>query len=110
MSGGSYVCPEPTCRQPCCVCESRNKADDAPVCESCAAEMELAVTAGEEEVRSCPVDGAKMTKEIAHMVVIDRCSECGGVWLDSGELRLIRDDAEEVALRSFTNSFVLSTF
>lgn len=90
-----------------CGVRTRNKADDAPVCERCAAEMTLAVSAGAEDARSCPVDGADMRKEIAHMVVIDRCSECGGVWLDAGELRLIREDAEELALRSLTSSFTL---
>jgi hypothetical protein len=90
-----------------CGVRTRNKADDVPVCERCATEMELAVAAGSEDVRSCPVDGADMKKEIAHIVVIDRCSECGGVWLDAGELRLIREDVEDMALRSLTSSFTL---
>jgi Zn-finger nucleic acid-binding protein len=32
------------------------------------------------------------------MVVIDRCPECGGVWLDGGELERLYTDASDEAL------------
>ena len=31
-----------------------------------------------------------MTKDVVLNVVIDRCPSCNGVWLDGGELELIR--------------------
>jgi Zn-finger nucleic acid-binding protein len=39
-----------------------------------------------------------MRKEIAHVVVIDRCPTCSGVWLDGGELDQMRNGAESEAL------------
>jgi len=43
--------------------------------------MELLVEAKGEKLRPRPVDGATMAKEIAHMIVVDRCPACQGVWL-----------------------------
>ena len=34
----------------------------------------------------CPHDGADLTEREFHHVKLDVCSECGGVWLDKGEL------------------------
>jgi Zn-finger nucleic acid-binding protein len=67
--------------------------------------MSLMVAASAESERLCPVDGQKMTKEVAHMLVIDRCSACQGVWLDGGELERIRGGVEEAALRSMAIGF-----
>jgi Zn-finger nucleic acid-binding protein len=60
--------------------------------------MGLLLEASREDQRPCPVDGANMAKEIAHMLVIDRCPECSGVWLDGGELERMRADLHEVAV------------
>lgn len=35
---------------------------------------------------SCPGCGAEMSTSLEHGITIDFCGECGGVWLDSGEL------------------------
>ena len=51
----------------------------------------------------CPACGnAMITLELAE-VEIDHCVECGGIWLDAGELELLMDDSEKAAslLRSF---------
>ncbi len=37
----------------------------------------------------CPVCGKEMLVLEFELVEIDHCAECGGVWLDSGELALI---------------------
>ncbi len=34
----------------------------------------------------CPRDNSEMVKVILEEVEVDRCSECGGLWLDAGEL------------------------
>jgi hypothetical protein len=81
-----------------CGTRTKHKEEGHAICEACVAEMEVIVTAANEEPRSCPVDGAQMTKEVAHMLVIDRCPDCKGVWLDGGELDRIKDGVESNAV------------
>jgi hypothetical protein len=43
-----------------------------------------------ETVRVCPIDGREMKKLIIYdLVLIDKCTTCGGIWLDQNELKLI---------------------
>jgi len=88
-----------------CGTRTRHKEGDHPICEACAKEMALMVEASSETVRACPADGAQLKKEIAHMIVIDRCPKCKGVWLDGGELERIQDSTQEEAIRSMTIGF-----
>ena len=39
----------------------------------------------------CPKCGADLQEREHHGVKIDQCVECGGMWLDKGELELIED-------------------
>jgi Zn-finger nucleic acid-binding protein len=39
-----------------------------------------------------------MLKEIVHMIVVDRCPNCLGVWLDGGEVERLKDGIEASAL------------
>ena len=39
----------------------------------------------------CPKCGGDLAEQDMGGVKIDRCTECGGVWLDAGELELVRD-------------------
>jgi len=66
---------------------SRKKESHAGViCESCA----LKVKAARETRISCPGDGTTMAKELlGDSIIIDRCPECQGVWLDAGELAAV---------------------
>ena len=73
-------------------------ADAEAVCESCKEELDLLLDSQREEGRTCPVDGARMAKEVVHMIIIDRCPRCRGVWLDSGELEKVYTSASESAL------------
>jgi Zn-finger nucleic acid-binding protein len=50
----------------------------------------MQIKADREEKRTCPIDGTRMNKEVIMNVVIDRCLSCHGVWLDGGELDLIK--------------------
>lgn len=80
---------------------------DLPTCEECREELREPEPEGE-PTRACPVDGSPMTKEIVHMVAIDRCPTCRGVWLDGGELELInRAVASGSGGRAFATSLVL---
>jgi len=88
-----------------CGTRTRSKKDGQPICEACAQEMSLLVEASAETQRLCPADGERMSKEVAHMIVIDRCPKCQGVWLDGGELERIQTDAQDAALKAMTMSF-----
>lgn len=61
--------------------------EGVPTCEQC----ELKIKAGREESRRCPVDSNIMKKVVVNNVIIDRCEKCGGIWIDKGELELIKD-------------------
>jgi hypothetical protein len=88
-----------------CGKRTRHKEGDQPICETCAQEMALMIEASSESERLCPVDGQKMSKEIAHMLVVDRCPTCQGVWLDGGELERLRGGVEAEALKAMTTGF-----
>lgn len=87
-----------------CGQKTRNTQEDRPICENCEREMALLVEASKEGSRVCPVDGMKMSKSIAHMLVIDRCPKCSGVWLDGGELEKLYLDASDEALVQMTRA------
>jgi ribosomal protein L40E len=56
------------------------------VCAACTAHLNPAA----EATRHCPVDGEPMRKLVIYdVVLIDKCYACGGVWLDTNELRVI---------------------
>lgn len=59
-----------------------------PTCDECREHLGEPQPANE-PTRACPVDGSPMKKEVIHLVAIDRCPACRGVWLDGGELELI---------------------
>ena len=88
-----------------CGTRTRHREDDHAICQSCAQEMQLMVEAKAESGRLCPIDGTQMGKEIAHMLVVDRCPACQGVWLDGGELERLKGGVEEAALRAMTSGF-----
>ena len=90
-----------------CGKRTRHTEDDKPICEPCAQEMALMVQAQDESARQCPIDGAQMSKEIAHMIVIDRCPKCQGVWLDGGELERLKGGVEAGALMAMASGFTV---
>ncbi len=77
---------------------TRERHNLRPVCQACHEAMQLMIIAANEAKRLCPVDGAKLTKEIAHMLVIDRCPTCRGIWLDADELERISGDVASEAM------------
>ena len=91
----------------CNRCRRRTRHTEAgePICEGCAEEMALMVQASAEADRLCPVDKFNMTKEVAHMIVVDRCPTCGGVWLDGGELERLKGDVNEQAILAMSRGF-----
>jgi hypothetical protein len=53
----------------------------------------------------CPRGHGDLTERELDSVIVDICPECGGMWLDAGELDLIRD-----AQRSGLSRFVDGIF
>ena len=52
----------------------------------------------------CPRCGARLEERTHRQVKVDVCPECGGAWLDKGELELIAG-SEESGVRRYINSF-----
>lgn len=71
--------------------KTRQEYDGLPTCEDCMTQMQ----ADRETHRSCPVDGNSMNKRIIKNVIIDQCPKCAGVWLDAGELELLKKEMED---------------
>ncbi|HUH12159.1 MAG TPA: zf-TFIIB domain-containing protein [Longimicrobiales bacterium] len=67
------------------------QVEGVPTCDSCRASLQ----GRREEPRNCPVDGARMAKDVVLYIAVDRCPECHGVWLDGGELDLIKKASHE---------------
>ncbi len=51
----------------------------------------------------CPRDGAPLVARTHHGVTIDVCPDCGGTWLDRGELELL-EHVEESQVRRYISS------
>lgn len=73
---------------------TRREFEGLPTCDACEAQIRYS----REEQRICPLDGSAMQKEIVLNIVIDRCPSCRGVWLDGGELQLLRQAAKQEGL------------
>jgi hypothetical protein len=77
--------------------DRRTKAEyeGLPTCQPCEDELRARSRASDEDRRACPIDGELMDKDVVLNVVIDRCATCKGIWLDGGELDLIRGAVAE---------------
>jgi len=86
-----------------CGTRTRHVYQGKPTCDSCERELELLLAAVSEATRRCPADGTTLVKEVAHAIVIDRCPQCRGVWLDAGELERMSGDVamEAISAMSF---------
>ena len=69
---------------------TKRSFEGVPTCEPCEAKLLAKRQAAEESRQTCPVDGEPMEKVIVLNLVLDRCPTCQGVWLDGGELDLLR--------------------
>ncbi len=79
----------------CHKARTRREYEGLPTCDACRGQIELEVEASKEAQRSCPVDGGGMEKQIVSNIIVDRCRACGGVWLDGGELELLKETVEQ---------------
>src|SRR5215211_1055566 len=82
----------------CVRCEARFKFEELNydgsgwgVCADC----QPKVNPEAEPLRACPHDNQQMRKKVInHQVMIDRCSTCGGVWLDGDEIEVLKKMVE----------------
>jgi hypothetical protein len=86
-----------------CGKRTRKSFGGVPTCEEC----ELKDKAKVEKPRQCPIDSNVMKKEVVRNVIIDRCKKCGGVWLDGGELEVIKKAIESGAGGDFVTGLLL---
>lgn len=87
--------------KPCARCgqtRTSNVSNGEPVCTPCLALRRAEAARQDQPPRRCPADGAAMDLVAVHGVVIDRCSACGGVFLDPGELEALRASAARGAI------------
>jgi len=62
-----------------------------------------AASARESHFMKCPRCGGDLKEVEHHNVKVDRCTDCKGVWLDSGELELL-DHAHDAGVTRFFSS------
>jgi uncharacterized protein with PIN domain len=51
----------------------------------------------------CPKCGGHLAEEDFHHIKIDRCPDCGGLWLDKGEMEML-DEIDQSKVRGFVRS------
>ena len=51
----------------------------------------------------CPKCGGQLEEHEHHHMKIDRCQDCGGIWLDKGEMEMI-EHVDQSNVRSFVRT------
>ena len=51
----------------------------------------------------CPKDGNELVERELHHVKVDICTACGGMWLDAGEMDLIREAGHTSSISRFVD-------
>jgi Zn finger protein HypA/HybF involved in hydrogenase expression len=69
--------------------KTKREFEGHPTCDDC----RINILIEREPVLRCPRDGARMIKESYSQIIIDRCPQCNGVWLDAGEMGAIETAA-----------------
>ena len=87
----------------CGMMRTRKSFEGVPTCDVCESEIK----AEREETRLCPYDSTEMKKEVVHNVIIDRCEKCGGVWLDRGELDVLKEAMASGGGGNFASGMIL---
>lgn len=92
---------QPTC-EVCRQCPARREYLGKATCERC----ELGHRSISESKRLCPVDGALMAKRLVRRLLVDECTLCGGIWLDGGEMEVLRRELQKPAGSSSIGAFL----
>jgi len=59
----------------------------------------------EQHWMKCPKCGSDLEEINYQKVMIDKCSECNGIWLDKGELELLTEGKARLTKAFFVNIF-----
>lgn len=70
----------------CGVTRTKSEFEGLPTCAKCRSEIK----AKREKKHLCPACQCEMDKIIVLNILVDKCPECGGAWLDGGELDVLR--------------------
>ena len=54
-------------------------------------------------LNKCPKDGNELVEREMHQVKVDICTQCGGMWLDAGEMDLIREAGRSSGISRFVD-------
>ncbi|MBZ0150861.1 MAG: zf-TFIIB domain-containing protein [Planctomycetes bacterium] len=81
----------------CGAVRTSNTSAGLPICTPCLKLEREAAARADQPQRRCPVEGAAMELVFVHGIVIDRCPDCGGVFLDKGELVVLQKAAAQAA-------------
>lgn len=70
--------------------KTKNAFEGHPTCMDC----EINILIMREHRVQCPKCNDIMIKKPVEGIIIDKCLNCAGVWLDSGELDILRKSVE----------------
>jgi Zn-finger nucleic acid-binding protein len=65
------------------------------------------IRAEREDKRQCFSCQQPMEKHVVLNVILDKCPTCRGVWLDAGELELVKEAAESETGDGFTTGLII---
>jgi len=88
-----------TTKKECVHCQkNRTKRDfeGQPTCSEC----QMNILMSRESKRLCPIDASPLMKYQSNEIIIDRCPKCNGIWLDAGELEIIKEAAKKEGMGS----------
>jgi uncharacterized protein len=66
-------------------------------------DAERAIAERQSHYMHCPKCGAKLVETDFHHIKIDRCTECGGIWFDKGEVEML-EHVDQSKLRQVMRS------
>ncbi len=66
--------------------KTKREFENQATCTDCQKNIQIS----REPQRACPVDGTLLEKHCDNELIIDRCPKCDGIWLDAGELEIIK--------------------
>ena len=67
--------------------EVNREFEGKTICADC----KIKILISREPIIPCPVDNTPMIKIHNQEIIIDKCPECQGIWLNSGELEAIQE-------------------
>jgi len=80
----------------------RKSLEGEYICSDCQLELDK----NKEQKVKCPECSTIMSKKIVADIVIDKCRECGGVYLNSGELEALSNFSSDDSANFTTGMYI----